>query len=402
MKKRIPSFLAGAATALALTALATSALAASGQVSFNFANVALNGETKIAAGSTVTVANGQQVPSSILYTDAVGGKTNYLPIRAISELLGVEIGYDSSTRTVLLGEQPATETSSETVWEKVVDNGELRYKCDVKDVEYDTLPAWYSSWNGDGWGIASVDASMSGNGWVRWKWQKGTSYIDFTCSYPCSYSMGQGMSAEAALNSQKVSVNGHQAELYQEGSTCILVWEDDDGVLFWLRGLRVDAETLTDFAGSIRPCTAETSSSVTLPLVPKGYARMTRVASGNTAYEVWNGGNLCFTWLCTDGPVAVPSGDSETVAVNGTEARFWAATEEPEHIQSPILVNGTPVEDGEAVIGSVTVTSATIPGLQSKEVSTLVWTDPDSGLSFRLQGALNQETLIRMAEQMAK
>ena len=77
MKKRIPSFLAGAATALALAVLATSALAASGQVSFNFANVALNGETKIAAGSTVTVANGQQVPSSILYTDAVGGKTGY-------------------------------------------------------------------------------------------------------------------------------------------------------------------------------------------------------------------------------------------------------------------------------------------------------------------------------------
>ena len=37
MKKRFPSFLAGAAAALALTALATSALAASGQVQFNFA-----------------------------------------------------------------------------------------------------------------------------------------------------------------------------------------------------------------------------------------------------------------------------------------------------------------------------------------------------------------------------
>ena len=73
---------------------------------------------------------------------------------------------------------------------------------------------------------------MSGNGWVRWQWQKGTSYIDFICSYPCSYSMGQGMSSEAVLNSKKVLVNDHQAELYQDGSTCILVWEDDNGVLF--------------------------------------------------------------------------------------------------------------------------------------------------------------------------
>ena len=89
-------------TALALSA---TALAASGQVTFSFANVALDGETKLAAGTTITAANGQQVPSSILYTDAAGGKTNYLPIRAISELLGVEIGYDSATKTVLLGEQ---------------------------------------------------------------------------------------------------------------------------------------------------------------------------------------------------------------------------------------------------------------------------------------------------------
>ena len=394
MKKRVSSFLAGAATALALTALATSALAASGQVSFNFANVALNGETKIAAGSTVTAANGQQVPSSILYTDAVGGKTNYLPIRAISELLGVEIGYDSATKTVLLGEQPVT--ASETVWEKVTDGGELRYKCDVKNAEYDALPPWSADWEAEGWGVASLDASMSGNGWVRWRWQKGTSYIDFTCSYPCSYSMGQGMSSEAILNSKKVSVNDHQAELYQDGSTCVLVWEDGNGVLFWLRGLRVDAETLMDFAGSIQPCTAEASSSVSLPLVPEGYSPMTRAAAGNTAYEVWNGGDLCFTWLCSDVPVAVPSGDSETVTVNGANARFWAATEEPEH--TPTLVNGIPMEDGEIEIGSVTVTSATIPGLQSKDVSTLVWTDPDSGLSFRFQGALDQETLIRMAE----
>lgn len=39
--------------------------------------------------------------------DEAGGKTNYLPIRTISELLGVKVGYDSATRTVLLGEQTA-------------------------------------------------------------------------------------------------------------------------------------------------------------------------------------------------------------------------------------------------------------------------------------------------------
>ena len=109
---RLPSFLAGAATALALTACLTTALAASGKVSYNFANVSLDGTKKITAGQDITAANGQKIPGTILYTDAAGGKTNYLPIRAVSELLGVEIGYDSATKTILLGKQPAKTAAS--------------------------------------------------------------------------------------------------------------------------------------------------------------------------------------------------------------------------------------------------------------------------------------------------
>ena len=106
MKKKILAYFSGVfATVLVLT-MVTTALAASGKATFNFVNVSLRGERKIAAGADITVANGQKVPSSILYTDEKGGKTNYLPIRAISELLGVEIKYDSATKTVRLEKQP--------------------------------------------------------------------------------------------------------------------------------------------------------------------------------------------------------------------------------------------------------------------------------------------------------
>ena len=110
--KRIGTFIGGFATALALSACLTTALAASGKVSYNFANVALDGTQKITAGQDITAANGRKVPGSILYTDEAGGKTNYLPIRTISELLGTEIGYDSATKTVLLGKQQVSNSGA--------------------------------------------------------------------------------------------------------------------------------------------------------------------------------------------------------------------------------------------------------------------------------------------------
>jgi len=109
MKKtgHFSSFLSGAAAALTLSLCLTTALAAAGKVSYNFANVALDGGTVIAAEADITAANGQKIPGSILYTDETGGKTNYLPLRKISDLLGVEVNYDSASRTIYLGKMPA-------------------------------------------------------------------------------------------------------------------------------------------------------------------------------------------------------------------------------------------------------------------------------------------------------
>ena len=162
MKKRFPSFLAGAATALTLTALATSALAASGQVQFNFAGVALDGEMKITAGSDITAPNGQQVPGSILYVDEAGGKTNYLPIRTISELLGVEVGYDSASRTVLLGEQtvPSAAAAAETgtYWHKEGDEDGITYASEDTGTDYTGAPGYALTNLPEGWGLESGPA----------------------------------------------------------------------------------------------------------------------------------------------------------------------------------------------------------------------------------------------------
>lgn len=119
MKNRIASFAGGFFAALALSLCLTTALAASGKVSYNFANVCLDGGTVIVAGADIAAANGQMIPGSILYTDEAGGKTNYLPLRKISELLGVEVNYDSATKTIYLGKMPAPQPAP--VEENVID-----------------------------------------------------------------------------------------------------------------------------------------------------------------------------------------------------------------------------------------------------------------------------------------
>ena len=42
--------------------------------------------------------------------------------------------------------------------------------------------------------------------------------------------------------------------------------------------------------------------------------------------------------------------------------------------------------------------SAVLPGVGSTTTNMLAWQDPDTGMYFRLQGRLDQDTLIRIAE----
>lgn len=104
MKKKITSFTTGFLTAVLLLALCTTALAVSGQVEYNRAGISLFGEDQVRAGESFTAPNGQQVPSVITYVDNAGGKTNYLSVRQIAELLDVEINWDAQKNRVNFGQ----------------------------------------------------------------------------------------------------------------------------------------------------------------------------------------------------------------------------------------------------------------------------------------------------------
>jgi len=93
-------FISGMCAMALLASLAGTALAAGGQVSFNQAGVRLFGESKVAAGESYKASNGQEVPSTITYIDAAGGKTNYLSVRQISELLDAEVAWNSTANSI--------------------------------------------------------------------------------------------------------------------------------------------------------------------------------------------------------------------------------------------------------------------------------------------------------------
>lgn len=114
-------FLLGIVATLIVVSLAgTASAATNGQVSFNQIGIRLFGESKVTAGESYKAPNGQEVPSVITYTDEAGGKTNYLSVKQLSELLDAEVSWNSETNSVdfatYSGTAAGTSTDSFT-WE---------------------------------------------------------------------------------------------------------------------------------------------------------------------------------------------------------------------------------------------------------------------------------------------
>lgn len=385
MKKRT-SFLAGVVSTLLVLALGTTALAASGKVTFSFSNIALNGETKIAAGSTITVANGQKVPGSILYVDEIGGKTNYLPIRAISELLGVDINYDSATKTVML----MTKT-----WQRTVDGKYIKYASTNKDEANMPMPLWKPNWMPDNVSLVELWHSRQENS-VRRVYEGGNIRISYSCYNPNAGSFMHGMEFKESIQNYKhVTVQGNEADYYIDGDKRILVWENSDGMFFNIVARNLPEEDLFKIAESSASST-ETVDEHELGWLPSGYTFFDYYATNDTVNEQWVKDGVALTWLYSAYPIGEIHETAEEVQVNGEKAWYWDAELPFEDCGGTTTVNGEEVEGGMASVGGVTVTSVTVPG--SKRMNTLVWMDSNTGIYFKLQSILDMDTMIRIAE----
>ena len=406
MKKRLPAFLAGALSALLVTALGTTALAASGKLSYNFANVSVNGERAITAGADLAVGEGKHIPGSILYIDETGGKTNYLPVRTIAELLGAEVGYDSATKTVLLS--TGAETAGQTAptlksaghWTAKVEDGFLAYTCDAEKAEHDTLPWFRPADLPEGWKLEET-RGIGGGSSSSWLFETaGGGEARFLCAYPGTgrFSDGTFKDLEAAMkNKRQIPIQGYAADLYTEttnyGTRTLLAWEDSQGILFQLTGRDVPEAQLLQAARSMRAVSAG-EASWKLTWLPDGTVGtpFERSVLGDTVQETQLSRGTNFTLLASPLPLAAAGeGPGEAVKVNGQEARFWAARE-------PMVPKEMKTQEG----GSVTITSVTVSGYGAADMNTLLWSDPDTGTNFRLTSGLDQATMLRAAESVTR
>lgn len=118
--------------------MAVSSLQEIVKVNFNSINLSLNGYEAGVKDSNYRLSNGDWVPFSMVYKG-----TTYLPLRKISEILDVKVGWDNTSRTIML----QSNEKSETVKPKEVnENGiihidEMQYNKLQFNVETDKIQA---------------------------------------------------------------------------------------------------------------------------------------------------------------------------------------------------------------------------------------------------------------------
>lgn len=375
------SFISGVITTLIVLALGTTVLAVSGNISFNFSNIVLDGETEISAGSYITASNGQQVPASILYTDTAGGGTNYLPLRTISELLGIEVNYDATTKTVYIGEYSEIRPNDEKRWKKEINKTTVTYFCEEDWHTYTTPLTFRPTFEDKGWGLANIDYDANYYT-TTWEFNGSGGTITLHCANPSTAGFGRHMnSADAIENCQVVTVQGCSADYYEDGSYQLLVWENQDGILFYMSGKDVSKDLLVSVANTVKPVTADLIE-YTPGWIPNGYSLLEHYEIADTVQTYWKQDGVALSLTYSGYKLADPDWDSTVVEINDFEGKYWEAKE------SPVGTNNE----------SSASTAVIIPGVGSKTTNTLTWKDLDTGIYFRLQGSIDKDTMIHIAE----
>lgn len=265
-------------------------------------------------------------------------------------------------------------------------------------------PAWRPEVLPEGLALDRLDQSGGSDFPFQWEFRgEDGRKLTFYCARPGGGRIGMVLREEALRQPRTVTVRDNAGELYEDGDTSLLTWEDGDGTLFWLRGENIAPEELLAAGESM--ALTQSGGSWRLASAPEGFAAFQRSAVGDTAEELWVQDGVAVTFLASRLPLALPEGPGEALTLpDGTPATFWAAEEAYQDSGRTVTVNGQPLESGGGSgsvggggisIGGVTIGGFTVPA--RRESSTLFWQDPETGSYLRLQGIPEREVLLALA-----
>ena len=277
-------------------------------------------------------------------------------------------------------------------WQRTWEGNRIRYTSPVpaEGVHFSGPPDWRLTAVPEGWKLDGVHVTGIG-GNCTWTYRKGADSLKFSCWYPHSGQIGTMLRTEtdAASVYHRAAVNGASADFYQDEDEGILVWENGEGMLFRLEAplSQTELETLAAAAAQTQ---AEALPVYQLGWVPEGSASSSRSTLREAVREGWTGPDkVSFGWMyaaASAGALAEPEGTPETVTVKGVQAKYWAGDPKAEGCLTVSVGSG----------GAPMQKVLEIPA--EDQLSTLLWTDAATGVSFRLQSVLDGDTLIRIAE----
>lgn len=273
-------------------------------------------------------------------------------------------------------------------WRVYMDLGSLHLvgskaaKADAK------APCWQPAWLPEGWALEYA-ASLDGV-WAQtnWAYVHGEEVLELSCYTPSDFSFSHWMDFEASNKTPKkaTKIQGYQADYWKVKQESALAWEDKAGNLFMLYHTgSLTQKDLEKVAGSVVEL-AEPMPDYRLGWVAGEGGRMTRTAAMPGYTHDVGGGHAFVRFDCAAQPLAAPEREPQAVTVQGVEAKLWL---------------GDPKAKGTVVSGTVSGEVVEIP--TEETWSTLLWTDPETGIHFRLKGSkLSKADMLRMAESVVQ
>ena len=269
-------------------------------------------------------------------------------------------------------------------WQVYLDHGSLHWQGSKAAEAGAKAPIYQPSWLPEGW---TLEYAVTRDGvWPEtdWEYRCGEETLSVSLCAPSDFGFSCWMDAEAGDKTPKktLKIQGCQADFWKVKQESALAWEDKQGNLF----LMLHSGTLTQ-AELEKAANSVTELKEPLPDYRLGWTpvqdRDIHRDTTMPGYAEDGGGapdfiRFTYSTQALTAPVRTP----ETVTVRGVEARLWL---------------GDPSASGATVTSSVSGKTVEIP--TENTWSTLIWTDPETGICFRIKGGkLSKETILRMAE----